>query len=123
MNFEPLESRRLMSVSLASGTLTVENWQATNNLSVSQSGSTLTVSDNGAVSSYSTSGVNQIVLKGWYGDDQLSADGVTINTRIDGGYGNDMIIGGQGNDTIFGGPGNDVIRAGPLSPPLTLLPA
>lgn len=122
MNFEPLESRRLMSVLLVSGTLTVENWQTTNNLSVSQSGSTLTVNDNGAVSSYSTSGVSQIWLKGWYGNDQLSADGVTINTRIDGSYGNDQITGGQGNDTIYGGPGNDVIRAGPLSPPVTLLP-
>ena len=122
MNFEPLESRRLMSVSLVSGTLTVENWQTTNNLSVSQSGSTLTVNDNGAVSSFSTSGVSQIWLKGWYGNDQLSADGVTINTRIDGNYGNDQITGGQGNDTIFGGPGNDIIRAGPLSPPVTLLP-
>src|SRR5687767_6273 len=107
MNFEPLESRRLMSVSLLNGTLTVENWQATNNLSVSQSGATLTVSDNGAVSSYSTAGVSQIMLKGWYGNDHLSADGVTINTRIDGSYGNDQITGGQGNDTIYGGPGND----------------
>jgi Ca2+-binding RTX toxin-like protein len=122
MNFEPLESRQLMSVSLYNGSLNVYGNLYANNLSVSQSGATLTVNDNGAVSSYSTSGIGQVALFGNYGSDLLSVDGITINAYIDGNYGNDQITGGQGNDVLNGGYGNDTIRGGPLSPIFTLIP-
>ena len=59
MNFEPLESRQLMSVSLSGSTLYVQGNYYNNNLSVAQSGSTLTVNDNGALSSYSSSASEQ----------------------------------------------------------------
>jgi hypothetical protein len=114
MNFESLESRQLMSVSLANGTLTVDGWNYPNNLAVSQSGSTLTVNDNGLLYFCSTSGVNQLWLKGKEYNDTLSTAGVTINTRIDGAGGDDQITTGLGNDVVYGGAGADTIVSGPL---------
>jgi Ca2+-binding RTX toxin-like protein len=116
MNFEPLESRLLMSVSLANGTLTVEGKIYANNyLAVSQSGSTLTVYDNGFYSSFNTSSVSQIWLKGKDFNDSLSTAGVTISTRVDGGGGDDVITTGLGNDTVYSGAGADTIGTGPQS--------
>ena len=112
MNFESLESRRLMTVSLANGTLSVDGWNWVNNIAVSQHGSTLWVYDNGQFSAFSAWNVSQIWLKGNAYSDTLSAAGVTINTRIDGGGGNDNLTTGLGNDVVFGGTGNDIVTAG-----------
>ena len=125
--FESLESRQLMSVSFAAGTLTITGTDArpirnrdgvtvffggADNLRVElQDASTLRISDNGTVTFRERTTVQRIVMNGLTAADTLFVGSdVSIPATLNGGAGNDTIAGGAANDTLNGAEDNDVIR-------------
>ena len=107
--FEILESRRLMSVSLVGGVLTIDGTAGADVLNVQQfNATTLRTQDNGVVQFFADSAVNSIVINGAAGNDSLTV-GPNVNENVteNGGDGNDVLDGGAGNDTLNGGAGND----------------
>src|SRR5688500_6566639 len=112
MQFEQLESRRLMSVSLSGGVLTLTGNNAAQTMRVDVSGTNLVASDGlGTVRTAAVSAVNSIVVNALGGNDRvLVSSAVTRPTALDGGAGNDTVQGGNGRDNITGGPGDDTLR-------------
>ncbi|MDB5294253.1 MAG: type secretion target repeat protein [Phycisphaerales bacterium] len=116
MQFEPLESRRLMSVTLGPGKLLdVVGTPGNDTLTAGLDAATgkIKITDNGKVSLFAPSAVQLIRLQGLGGNDVLkSADAVTKPTIIFGGDGNDAVRGGGGGDYLDGGAGDDVVDGG-----------
>lgn len=131
MLFDTLESRRLMSASVANGVLTITGTTGNDTILVrQQDAQTIRLEDNGVVSQFADSAVNSIVINGLGGNDSLRArnftsggttlrllEPVTINggvgnDTIEGADGNDVLIGEAGNDSISGGAGNDLLDGG-----------
>jgi len=106
---EPLETRRMLSVSLARGVLRVNAGSGDNAVHVAQSGNRIVVTVDGASSSFKTGGVKSIrILAGAGNDSVVIAPGIAAT--IAGGPGNDRLIGSKAADSIDGGDGNDVIN-------------
>ena len=112
MQFEQLESRRLMSVSLSGGVLTLTGDNAAQTMRVDVSGTNLVANDGlGTVHTAAISAVNSIVVNALGGNDKvLISSAVTKPTALDGGAGNDTVQGGNGRDNILGGAGDDTLR-------------
>ena len=132
---EPLESRRLMSVSLnpATHVLTINGTPGNDTISVKVVGGNLKGTVNGAPFSVPLAGVSKIVAYGRQGYDSITLDAnVKVNATlygdgpgtpsayspidgdvIHGGGGNDTIYGGRNSGFLDGGAGNDTLDAGP----------
>ena len=114
---EPLEDRRLLSVTLdSSGTLNVYATESADNIRITREAadpSKLDVIVNGATSTFALSSVKAISVDARAGNDDVEV--IELNGAIDipmtlmGGPGNDTLVGGSGNDRITGGSGNDVL--------------
>jgi Ca2+-binding RTX toxin-like protein len=118
---EGLEDRRLLSVSLSNGVLTITGTNSADQIEVkrAQAGSsTLKVEvKTGSAKTertFALSAVNKIVVRGLGGNDtiEISESNGTINraTDLSGGDGNDTIQGGSGADLIHGNNGADIIE-------------
>jgi Ca2+-binding RTX toxin-like protein len=129
---EGLEGRRLMSVTLSAGVLTVTGTAAADKVEFERDGDRIRVRDNGRDLRVSYAAVTKIVVNTLGGGDEIrfkdgginkptelnAGDG---NDRVEGSAGPDLINGGNGhdrlegrggNDTINGGEGNDELRGG-----------
>ena len=114
---ETLESRQMLSVSLAGGTLTIQGSAGNDNIVVSRDRGTpgfLSVSINGQATSVNATPVKNISINTGDGDDRIDFDqrngAVKIDSVIVAGAGNDTVTGGNGADVINGGLGNDMLR-------------
>jgi Ca2+-binding RTX toxin-like protein len=107
---EQLESRRHLSVTLASGTLLIQGTNAVDSVVVNTSGSTTTVSDNSVYYSYPTSSISNIWVFTYGGNDTIYiTSNVFKPTTLGGGTGDDYIAGGSAADSIHGDAGRDSI--------------
>jgi Ca2+-binding RTX toxin-like protein len=125
---EPMESRRLMSLTLADvsivratliyvepvptylsgSTLVVNGSTSGDNISIFQDPSNVIVNNRGTITSWSVAAVGSIRVNGGDGDDSITLNpGVNKPAVIYGGRGNDVIQGGDGNDCVYGGEGAD----------------
>jgi uncharacterized secreted protein with C-terminal beta-propeller domain len=118
---EGLEGRQLMSMSVVSGSWTINGDENKGNLndviSVTYNAKTrrFDLTMNGAqVQSMPALRIRRIVINGGKGDDRISVDvgSRRVQVVINGGEGNDTITGSSGNDIIDGGPGDDTIDGG-----------
>jgi Ca2+-binding RTX toxin-like protein len=110
---EALESRRLLSVTLADGILTVTGTDQNDTLFVGRNQTMIVVNDNGTASQYPPADVNSIVILGLEGHDRIGiGPGLHKPITADGGEGNDYITGGTGPERLMGGPGNDKLVGG-----------
>ena len=129
---ENLERRRLLSLTLQFGTLTVAGTAGNDKIVVSHTGNFITAEVNGASQTYSIGEANPIIILGRRGNDDIQIFNtdydydpfVTIwgdagddvirggveRAHIFGGDGDDTISGGDGRDTIYGQGGDDFIR-------------
>jgi len=110
--FEPLESRRLLSIDLTGGLLTVTGTASPETILMSVTGAFLTVTQDMIVRRFPVASVTSITINADAGSDTITLGRGVIGATIDGGGGNDSIRGGPGNDTISGANGNDKINAG-----------
>jgi len=107
---EDLESRRLLSASLARGILTVTGTGSADTISLALKGTTkLIVRQSGAATqSFTLARVKHIVINAGAGNDTVAINSrVKISALINGEAGNDVLTGGGGNDTLDGGVGAD----------------
>src|SRR4051794_19538261 len=114
---EGLESRRLLSSTLASGTLTVTGSNNADNVSLTISGSNLRVSENGAVKNFVLSAVKMIKVSGLGGNDTVTlANNLNVRAVLDGGAGDDKTTRGANTHTPIrrggGGPPHGRGRGG-----------
>ena len=125
--FDTLESRRLFSIAVVDGTLTIRGTTANEKLYVAWKKTSATtwdmrVFDGRKRESWSYSGHNswdQISIYGGNGNDYMSAtatlSGFTntfeppVTILMNGGAGNDRLHGGEGDDYMLGGSGNDFL--------------
>src|SRR5687767_10442953 len=129
--FQPLEDRKLLSVSVEAGAsveagiLTVVGTNASDTITVSLNATDntkLDVSINGTVSSFArlntdgSAAVTGIKVSGGNGDDKITVDGVnggiTLAATLVGGNGQDSLSGGAGADMLIGGNGKDELKGG-----------
>jgi len=111
--FETLESRRLFSVTLTDGVLTVTGTESADQLVVGRNDTMIVVNDNGTASQWNPAEVSSIAINGLGSDDQIGVrPGVFKPISIDAGAGNDAVHGGTGRERILGGAGNDLLNGG-----------
>ena len=128
MQFESLESRRLMSVSLnpTTGLLTATGTAGDDAITATVVNATLKVTENGVTKSFVVGKVKKIEVNGLAGYDRIKLDAsVKVNAvlrgggspgspidgdDITGGSGNDVIYGSHDAGTLVGGAGNDTIH-------------
>ena len=116
--FETLEGRRLMSVSLATPTLSINGTEGDDTIVVRQeNATTIRVEDNGVVTFFDDASVDAVVIDARGGNDSVQAVStfaLPLGERmtINGGGGDDLLVGGDGNDIILGFAGNDTVRGG-----------
>jgi len=121
-SFQPLESRRLLSVTLEAGVLTVTGTDAADQLGVGRSATMIVVNDNGTSSEWDPAQVQSIVVNGLGGNDQvtvvrpvgkpLTANGGEGDDALRGSAGRERFLGDAGADRLFGGGGGDQLDAG-----------
>jgi Ca2+-binding RTX toxin-like protein len=122
--FEPLERRRLLSVSFnpATGLLTATETPLSDVVRIERSGKNLLVHEGRKTSSFILSKVTGIVVNGGGGNDYLSVDqNVKIPATLNGEGGNDTLVSGGGADLLSGGPGTDTADYSGRSRALTLI--
>jgi Ca2+-binding RTX toxin-like protein len=118
---EGLEDRRLMSVSLSGGVLTVTGTAAADQIEVKRTApgaSTIKVEVKTGTAKtervFSLSAISRIVVRGLGGNDIIGISGgngaIFKPTDLAGGAGADRIQGGAGRDLIHGDGGNDIIE-------------
>src|SRR5947208_6052029 len=116
--FEPLESRRLYSVSAtaAGGVLTVNGDANANTITISRDVAGHLLVNNGAthIGGSAATVANTSLIKVFAGDgnDRVVFQetlGALPKASVSGGNGNDTLIGTAGNDTLNGDAGNDVL--------------
>lgn len=120
--FESLESRRLLTVTLVDGVLTVAGTEEADQLAVGRNDTSIVVNDNGTNSSWNPADVTSIVVNGLGGNDDIVvrarlAKPITLgggagDDRIHGGAGRERILGGAGDDLLAGGGGGDLMEGG-----------
>ena len=116
--FEPLEARRLLSVSVDGSTLVISGTDGPDVIRISSDPflGGLTVDVNGEVirwSNFSLSSFQLLNVSGGGGDDQiLIGQNLVLPVFADGGDGNDLIQTGMGADSLFGGGGDDTLIGG-----------
>jgi Ca2+-binding RTX toxin-like protein len=110
---EYLESRRLFTVTLTDGVLTVTGTDDGDQLVIGRNQTQIIVNDNGTASNWNPDDVTHIVINGMAGDDQIGVrPGLFNPINIDAGAGNDTVHGGTGRERIVGGPDDDVLFGG-----------
>src|SRR4051794_13339890 len=103
--FEQLEDRRLLSVALSGGVLTVVGTNSADHIEFQRRADKgeLRVESNGHESKFSLSAVKKIVASGLRGNDVIEVSGrdggFSIPVLFHGGDGNDLLEGSNGNDT------------------------
>lgn len=116
--FEPLESRRLLAVTVdfTGGILTVTGDAEANRVGIARNldlGTLFVRSGDAILRSVPYADVTSIRVNLLGGNDRLETQqAVTKPMSISGGEGNDYLVGGGGRDLLEGGPGNDVLRSG-----------
>ena len=115
-NLESLETRRMLSVALSHGVLTVTGTDSNDKIVVGLEHGRpglIRVEDNGNVKDVRSKDVQEVRINGKNGNDVLKLNAkngaLSAAVRIDGGSGKDTLVGGSGNDTLKGGAGNDTI--------------
>src|SRR3954470_20237538 len=117
-SFEPLESRKLFSVTATSdaGVLTVVGDNSANTITVSRDVAGNLLVNNGAVAitgpAATVANTTLIKVSGADGNDNISLDqtnGVLPKASLSGGNGNDTLNGGSGADVLNGDAGNDFV--------------
>jgi Ca2+-binding RTX toxin-like protein len=105
---EAMETRRLMSVSLSGGVLTVQGSVYEDIITVQANSTHISVTDNGTGPSFPLSAVSIVRVFGGSGNDRITVyPEVRKNAYLDGGIGHDTLTGGAGHDFVLGGDGND----------------
>src|SRR5688500_12606177 len=89
---EPLESRRLLSVTIDNGTLRVRGSSGGDILSVRQEAALFVVTQNGRVRSFAVADVDRVVINGRDGDDHLSLVRVVVPATLDGNDDDDTLL-------------------------------
>lgn len=114
MNFEQLESRNLLSVSLYNGVLTVNGTSGADRVDLSVSGGKLIVKENGVTkaSPYQSS-LKSVVINLGAGNDKLYTNYGVRSLTVNGGDGDDYLLGSWNNDVIDAGGGRDYVHARP----------
>jgi len=113
--FESLESRKLLSVTLSSGVLTVNGTSGADVIEFQRrDDGRLKVELNGSERRFSLSSVQKIVVNASGGNDFVEFSGrdggLSIPSVLNGGDGNDTLEGGNGRDLIFGNAGRDYLQ-------------
>jgi Ca2+-binding RTX toxin-like protein len=121
-SLETLESRRLLSVTLDDGVLTVTGTEQDDQLGVGRSPTMIVVNDNGTSSEWDPALVQSIVVNALGGNDQvavvrpvmkpLTANGGAGDDALRGSIGRERFNGEAGNDRLFGGGGGDLLDGG-----------
>ena len=128
---QTLESRRLLSVTLENGVLTVTGTEDADQLGVGRNTTMIVVNDNGTTSEWDPALVDSIVINALGGNDQVAvgrpiAKPITANggagddamrgsagrERLNGDAGADRLFGGGGGDLLDGGDDNDILVGG-----------
>ena len=117
-----LEPRRLLSVSLENGVLTVLGTPAADTIYVAYSmsgpGGEYVVSGTAGLGRFPAADVRAVAVRSGAGNDSVDLGRpdvvripeirpIRVPSRVDGGLGNDTVHGGASRDTIFGSLGND----------------
>jgi Ca2+-binding RTX toxin-like protein len=121
-SLEELETRRLLSVTVISGVLTVNNQGSPAArvilVDVDSSGSTpqYRVTDNGKVHEFPETGIDSVYILGGPTSNSIEVDATfpnaTSHNGLNGGPGPDTLVGSPGgHDVIFGGGGADSITS------------
>ena len=121
-SFQPLESRRLLSVTLEAGVLTVTGTDAADQLGVGRNMTMIVVNDNGTSSEWNPADVTSIVINALGGDDRvtvarpvakpITANGGAGDDALRGSLGREKLNGDAGADRLFGGGGGDILDGG-----------
>src|SRR5687768_2528695 len=112
---EAMEGRRLLSVSLDDGALSVVGTSRADSITIglrASDPSKLSVRLNGAVSEFALADVTSIDVQARSGSDRVVVDlgaSPAAGVRVNGGNGNDWLRGSAGDDTLLGGHGKDLI--------------
>ena len=105
--FEALEQRTLLTVTLDNGLVTVIGTDANDNIQINPNGAQIEVNLNAAISPFDAALINQIRIEALGGADTIAVN-VNRPTTILGGAGNDNITGSDGGaDDVFGNTGAD----------------
>jgi len=114
MFFETLETRRLYSMSLVNGTLTVTGTANADAITIHKNtAGGLHVVEPAGTHDFAAGAVAKLVVNAGAGNDSITSDdNVTIPMTLHGGAGSDSITGGGGNDVIFGDDGDDSLAGG-----------
>lgn len=102
-----LEQRRLLSVSIHDGLISIIGTSNADVISTRIVSSKLWVSINSKISKYSLSQISSILIDGKEGNDFIANGAADIPCTLYGGKGNDILSGGLGDDYLNGGIGND----------------
>lgn len=106
---ELLETRRLLSASVANGILTVTGTDKADRIEVVQRGAAVIVHQSHSITRFAKKQhISSIVINAMGGNDKIKVT-CKLAATIDGGDGRDLIVGGAGNDVLLGGNGNDRI--------------
>ena len=106
---EALESRRMLSASLAKGVLKVSGSPSDNAIRIGKSGSSIVVTVDGVSQNFKAGAIKSIRVIAGAGNDSVVI-GPAIAARISGGPGNDQLTGSKAADSIDGGDGDDAIN-------------
>lgn len=129
--FEPLESRRLLSVAVNGTIISVAGGEAADVVTVRSDGANVVIVENGQSHTLAAAGM-MLSIDGAGGNDRVTlgddlglaeiwasgGDGRDTlvagsdRAKFDGGAGNDRLVGGLGNDMLFGGAGADALEGG-----------
>jgi Ca2+-binding RTX toxin-like protein len=107
---EHLETRTLLTASLANSVLTVLGTGSSDDIHISNTSANVFVKvGSEATQSFDITKVKQIVVNAGGGNDHVivGLTNTTLTTKINGNSGNDTLQGGPGKDTLSGGDGND----------------
>src|ERR1700759_3301553 len=107
---QTLESRRLFTITVSGGLLTVTGGTGVDIVQADVSGSFIIVTQGKTTKKVAANTVTRISVNLLGGNDFCSLGRLTQNATILGGDGNDTITGGEGNDSIDGQNGNDLIQ-------------
>jgi Ca2+-binding RTX toxin-like protein len=109
--FESLETRSMMSATLAAGVVTITGTGLNDVITVNKDAAgRLSVNDNGTVHNFAWAAVNKVVANLLAGADRLTVD-AAVNKPVEarGGAGNDSLRTGSGNDSLFGDDNDDLL--------------
>lgn len=106
---ESLENRRLFSIALNAGTLTIEGTDGNDIISIIARNSTLTVRAGADRMVFLANEVDEVTVNALGGNDRVTLGRLNVSAAVDGGAGDDRISGGRANDILAGGDGDDRI--------------